>query len=150
MDLSLDEYRADRCAVRRLRQAVDRYHSGLAPSQQADLAFARRSAADILAFILLVRDGSAHPRPSASPVDGYLYPPLRILAFGAELDGEDRPRICGAAAQAFVATTQGDYRAFPGKGQLPDDLEAALPRGLPDAWNNKVPWSPQAFACPQP
>ena len=93
-----------------------------------------------------VEEGAAATFSRAAPSDRA----LRILAFGAELDGDDKPRICGAAAQAFVATTQGDYRAFPGKGQLPDDLEAALPRGLPDAWNNKVPWSTQAFACTQP
>lgn len=35
---------------------------------------------------------------------------------------------------------------YPGSGVLPDDLQAALPTGVSDAWNGHAQWSVQSFA----
>jgi hypothetical protein len=146
-DPSPAEFTADRCATRRIRESIERYAHLLPEAQQPDLLFSRRAAADIVAVALLLHEDSAHQRLDATPVEGYLYPPLRILALAGELDGEEKPRICGAAAETFVQTTQAAFRAFAGKGILPDELEAALPPGVPDAWNRKSGWSTQSFSC---
>jgi hypothetical protein len=146
-DPSPAEFTADRCATRRIRESIERYAHLLPDAGHADLSFARRAAADIVAVVLLLHGDFAHQRLDATPVDGYLYPPLRILALAGELDGEERPLICGAAAETFVQTTQAAFRAHAGNGILPDDLEAALPRGVPDAWNRKSSWSPQSYSC---
>jgi hypothetical protein len=148
-DPSPAEVNADRCATRRIKESVERYVRSLPSNVRQDLHFARRAAADIVAVVLLVHEGSAHPPIDASPVDGYLYPALRILALAGELDGDAKPIVCGAAAETFVQTTQMAFQALPGNGILPDDLQAALPSGVADAWNRKAHWSPQSFSCPE-
>jgi hypothetical protein len=146
-DLSPEEYRADRCATRRLREAIDRYTRQTPAAEQGDLVFARRAAADIVSFARLIHDPSPHPRPDTTAVPGYLYPALRMLALAGELDATDKPRLCGGAAEAFVVAIQADYRGYPGNGILPDDLQAALPKGVADAWNRKAQWSPTSYTC---
>ncbi len=146
-DPSPAELTADRCATRRIRESIEHYRKLLPAAAQGDLQFARRAAADIVAAELLVHEGTSHPHLDSSPVDGYLYPSLRILALAGELDGEEKPLICGAAAETFVQVTQVAFQAFAGKGILPDDMEAALPPGVPAAWNRTAPWSPQSFGC---
>jgi hypothetical protein len=146
-DPSSDEVRADRCAGRRIREAIAAYaRQGAAHPE--DIAFARRAAADIIALALLIHDGTAAAKPDSTPIDGYFYPPLRMLLLAGELDADSRPRLCGAAAETFVQVTQLDFRAFSGNGILPDDLQTALPPGVPDAWNRKSAWSSASFACP--
>jgi hypothetical protein len=148
-DFSPEEYHADLCATRRIHKTIEWYKRQPPSNAQGDLAFARRAAADIVAFALMIHDDSPHPRPQSAAIPGYFYSPLRIVALAGELDANSKPRVCGAAAQAFVALTQANYQSYSGKGILPDDLEAALPAGVPAAWNRKAQWSAQSFACPE-
>ncbi len=90
---------------------------------RGDLAFARRAAADIVAFALMIMTTRRTLGLNRLQYPAISIPRLRIMALAGELDANSKPKVCGAAAQAFVALTQANYQSYSGKGILPDDLE---------------------------
>ncbi len=144
--LVTDEVRADRCATRRIRLEVGALAAGTLTANEQ--AFARRAAADIVSAILLSHEVNASGRQVFRIVDGYLYPPMRIMALAGEMsDGQSGSMVCGGAAENLVEAAQQTFRAVPGNGIMPDEMEHTLPRGVVAAWERRTAWSPASFAC---
>ena len=108
----------------------------------------RRAAADIVATILLTHTDAPGGRAAFVMNRAYLYPPMRILALAGEMNaGAPGPMVCGGAAESLVEAAQQTYRAQPGDGIMPDEMEHAFPKGVVDAWSKRSAWSSAAFAC---
>jgi hypothetical protein len=113
-----------------------------------DQSFARRASADIVSAVLLSHEVNTSGRQVFRIIDGYLYPPLRIIALAGEMNaGEPGPTICGGAAENLVEAAQQTFRAVPGNGLMPDEMEHTLPRGVIAAWEKRSGWSLASFAC---
>ena len=140
------EVAADRCASRRIRLETAVLKTG--PLSAGDQEFVRRAAADVVSTMLLTRIDASTARPLFQINDAYLYPPVRMLALAGEMNaGEPGPMVCGGAAESLVEAAQLTYRAQPGKGLMPDEMEHAFPKGVIDAWARRANWSPAALTC---
>jgi hypothetical protein len=145
-DAVREEVVADRCATRRIRYERASLQSGTLSAN--DQEFVRRAAADIISSLLLSHTDAPSGRPAFVMDRAYLYPPMRIMALAGEMNaGAPGPMVCGGAAESLVEAAQQTYKAQPGNGMMPDDMEHTLPKGVIDAWSNRGAWSPAAFAC---
>ncbi len=146
-----NEMRADRCAGRYLRRLDDRTIDDPADPNSNEV-FARRAAADMIAFQALVgwRRFSSLPQDVyvIPELDQYFRPALRLLLLAAEVtNSRMRPSVCGEAAGLFVHAVQVDVTECPdGKGIVDDDVLAWLPSGVEESWNGK-PWTADSFSC---
>lgn len=148
---SPEEVRADVCGMRHLRRA-----NKVLVQRNADartMQIARRLGADLIAFETTF-GWSVRPEIPAGKypfmeLEQYLYAPMRVLAFSAELgsDGSGKPAVCGEAASLFVHGTQELFqRCKDGGGNVSDDILALLPKGVETSWNG-APWTPASYSC---
>jgi len=79
----------------------------------------------------------------------YLYAPMRLLAFGAELTlpTKGTVAVCGEAASLFVFGAQELFKSCPkANGIVSDEILALVPPAVEAAWNG-AKWTPSTFAC---
>ncbi len=79
----------------------------------------------------------------------YLYAPMRVLAFGAELTlpTKGTVAVCGEAASPFVFGAQELFKSCPkANGIVSDEVLALVPPAVEAAWNG-AKWAPSTFAC---
>ena len=148
---SPEEVRADVCGMRHIQRVTVSFTSGKA--DDGAMLAARRLSADIIAFDTIF---GWRPRPGVPlgtyefiELNQYLYEPMRVLVFGAELGPKNalEPAVCGEAASLFVHGTQELFkRCKDAKGIIADDILAFLPKKVETSWNG-APWSPASFAC---
>ena len=122
-------------------------------------AMAKRVAIDALASPLFVGlltkfDNKTYGRdvPVQKNVDGYLYPPSRLILAALVLAGEEDNypevvRLCNDTALATVTSIQKEVSSYSkSSGYVPDSLLAALPAGVEVAWNDGN-WTEGSVAC---
>lgn len=146
-----NEMRADRCAVRHIHRLDDATIGDPADPLSIE-TFARRAAADMIAFQALVgwrRFSSLPQGVYVTPeLAQYFRPALRLVLLAAEVpDPRTGPLICGEAASLFVHAVQLDVtECADGRGIINDDILALLPSGVETSWNGK-PWTADSLSC---
>jgi hypothetical protein len=148
---SPEEVRADVCGMRHIQRAEVSF--GSSNADDGTMHVARRLSADIIAFEIIF---GWRPRPGVPigtygfiRLDEYLYEPMRVLAFGAELgpNGPGESALCGEAASLFVHGTQELVKSCKeAKGIIADDILALLPKNVETSWNGGA-WSSASFNC---
>ncbi|MEC8812947.1 MAG: hypothetical protein VXY23_16675 [Pseudomonadota bacterium] len=122
-------------------------------------AMSKRLAIDALASPMingllssLGRNAQGQDVPEQKNVDGYLYPPTRLVLAALVLADEEKHypqvvRACNDTAYAIVTSVQEEVRSYPAtSGIIPDSFLAALPPGVEKAWNGGN-WSNESVAC---
>jgi hypothetical protein len=148
---SLEEVRADVCGLRHVRAVTQSLASHRAVDR--DAIFARRASADLVAFSMTFgwrpRSGAPAGKYPFMELQEYLYAPMRVLAFGAELilPTKGTVAVCGEAASLFVFGAQELFKSCPkANGIVSDEVLALLPPAVEAAWNG-AKWTPSTFAC---
>ena len=136
-----EELLADRCALRTLE---------LVARKNAVNNFARRAAADMVAFQLLTgwRPPDEPGVFQMRPLEQYLHLPYRmILMTTAMQPGGKYPAVCGEAASLFVRGVEQTFLSCAGGGgEVSDELLALLPKGVEASWNGE-PWTESSVSC---
>lgn len=148
---SLEEVRADVCGLRHVRAVAQSLVSHRAGD--IDALFARRASADLVAFNMTFgwrpRSDAPAGRYPFMELQEYLYAPVRVLAYGAELTPPTAGdvAVCGEAASLFVFGAQELFKSCPkANGIVSDQILALVPRAVETAWNG-AKWTPSTFAC---
>ena len=150
--MASNELRADLCGLRRVR------HGSTAKRLKASgqpAAMAAELAADVIAFTVMSRHGSA---PQDTPdqhlslplLKDYLHPTLRALLVAEEIvrTASKRRALCDRTARWATVEIQKVVKACPqSKGDVDDLILAGLPPTVVAAWQGGA-WSDQTFWCP--